>query len=55
MYKGKVLFHALPIDACYIFLGRTQHDRNVVHDDMINTYQVEKDGKKYKLYPLKSG
>lgn len=38
----------------HILLGRQcQFDRRVIHDGTMNTYQFDKDGKKFQLHPLR--
>lgn len=45
----------MPMDVCHILLGRPwQYDRNARHDGRRNTYELEKDGIKHKLIPLKA-
>ena len=52
-YSDSILFDVLPMDACHILLGRPwQYDRRVMHDGWRNTYQFEKDGKKFSLHPF---
>ena len=47
------MFDVLPMDACHILLGRPwKYDSGVMHDERRNTYQFEKDGKKFILRPL---
>lgn len=50
----EVLCDIIPMDACYMLLGRPwQFDRRVVHVGHANTYTLIKDGVHHKLKPLK--
>ena len=54
-YKDRVLYDVMPMDVCYIFLGRPwKYDRNAKHDGRRNTYELEKYGVKQKLIPLQA-
>lgn len=51
-----ILCDVMLMDVCHILLGRPwKFDRKVVHDGRMNTYTLEKDGKKHTLLPLNDG
>ena len=53
-YKDKVLCDVIPMDVCHVLLGRPwKYDRNVVHDERMNTYTLEKDGRTHRFLPIK--
>jgi hypothetical protein len=53
-YRDKILCDVIPMDVCHVLLGRPwQFDRNVVHDERMNTYTLEKDGKTHTLLSIK--
>jgi hypothetical protein len=53
-YKDKVLCDIMPIDVCHIFWGRTwQYDRKSMHDERKNLYNIETNGEKHTLFPMK--
>jgi hypothetical protein len=53
-YKDKFLCDVIPMDVCHVLLGRPwKYDRNVVHDGILNTYTLEKDGRTHRLLPKK--
>ena len=55
-YKDKVLCDVMPMDVCYILLGRPwQFDRATVHDGKKNTYKLFKDGVHHTLIPMEEG
>jgi hypothetical protein len=52
-HKDEILCDIIPMDICYVFLGRPwQYDRNVIHDGRENTYTLEKNGCKHMLFPI---
>ena len=52
-YKDELLCDIIPMDVCYILLGRPwKYDKEVVHYGGKNTYSLEKDGKRHTLSPL---
>ena len=54
-YKDVILCDIMPMDVCYILLGRPwQFDQKAIHDGRRNTYTLEKDGNKHTLLPLKA-
>ena len=53
-YKDKIVCDTIPMDICYILLGRPwQYNRKVVHDGLTNCYKFVKDGSSICLYPSK--
>jgi hypothetical protein len=49
-YRDEILCDVIPMDVCHVLLGRPwQFDRNVVHDERMNTYTLEKDGRTHTL------
>ena len=51
-YSDNILFDVFPRDACHVLIGRPwKYDTRVLHDGWKNTYQLERDGKKFKLHP----
>jgi hypothetical protein len=52
-YNDKILCDVIPMDVCHLLLGRPwQYDRNVIHDGIMNTYTLEKNGRNHTLYPI---
>jgi hypothetical protein len=53
-YNDKFMCDVIPMDICRLLLGRPwQYDRNEVHDERMNTYTLEKDGRTHRLLPIK--
>jgi hypothetical protein len=53
-YNDKILCDVIPMDVCHLLLGRPwQYDRNVIHDERMNTYTLEKNGRTHMLLPIK--
>ncbi|XP_031392016.1 uncharacterized protein LOC116204088 [Punica granatum] len=51
-YKDEVLCDVVPVDACYLLLGRLWlYDRRVIYDGFKKTYSFVKDGVKITLGP----
>ncbi|XP_074266785.1 uncharacterized protein LOC141590070 [Silene latifolia] len=52
-YDDNILCDLVPMDACYILLGRPwQFDRNVIHRGRSNEYELVDKGKKLVLRPM---
>jgi hypothetical protein len=52
-YKDEILCDVIPMNVCHVFLLRSwQYDRNVIHDGIINTYTLEKNGRTHMLLPI---
>ena len=52
-YSDRILFNVLPMDACHFLLGRSSEFYiTVMHVGQRNTYQFEKNGKKFNLHPF---
>jgi hypothetical protein len=53
-YNDKVLCDVIPMDVFHLLLGRPwKYDRNVVHDRRMNTYTLERNGRTYRLLPIR--
>jgi hypothetical protein len=53
-YNDKILCGVIPMDVCHLLLGRPwQYDRNVIHDERMNTYTLENNGRTHMLLPIK--
>jgi len=53
-YHDRVLCNVVPMDAFHLLLGRPwQYDWRTIHDAMKNTFLLEKDGSKIKMFPMK--
>jgi hypothetical protein len=54
-YNDKILCDVIPMNVCHLLLGRPwQYDRNVIHDGRMNTYTLEKNGRKHMFLPIKN-
>jgi hypothetical protein len=52
-YRDEILCDVIPMDVCHVFLGIPwKYERNVIHDGRINTYTLEKNGRKHMLFPI---
>jgi hypothetical protein len=52
-YRDEILCDVIPMDVYHIFLGRPwKYDRNVIHDEIKNTYTLEKNGRMHMLLPI---
>lgn len=55
-YKDKLLCDVLPMDACYLLLGRPwKFDREVLYDGRENAITFKKGGKSFKIQSLLEG
>jgi hypothetical protein len=53
-YNNKILCDVIPMDFCHLLLGRPwKYERNVIHDERMNTYTLEKNGITHMLLPVK--
>jgi hypothetical protein len=53
-YTDKILCDVIPMDVCHLLLGRPwQYNRNVIHDRIMNTYTLEKNGRTHMFLPIK--
>ncbi|XP_074303636.1 uncharacterized protein LOC141638107 [Silene latifolia] len=55
-YNDDILCDVVPMDACHVLLGRPwQYDRDVVHRDRSNEYELVSKGKRIVLKPMAPG
>jgi hypothetical protein len=53
-YKDEILYDVIPMDVCRLLLGRPwKYDRNVIHNERMNTYTLEKNGRTHMLLSIK--
>jgi hypothetical protein len=53
-YNDKIMCDVIPMDVCHLLLGRPwQYDINVIHDGIMNTYTLEKNGRTHMLLLIK--
>jgi len=51
-YKDQVICDVILMDVCHLLLGRPwQYDRNVVYNGRVNTFVLEKEGKRHTHVP----
>jgi hypothetical protein len=52
-YRDEILCDVIPMDVCYVFLGRQwKFDKNAIHDGRKNTYTLENNCRTHMLLTI---